>query len=132
MDDVPVNPLESIENPLDLACSCALLLFVAMVAVAFALATLTGARRAALAAQHRSIALPRAASAMMHWALDPIVRYLIASDVSPNSITGCSLIAGVAAGVALGLGHFGVAAVLLVAASLGDALDGLVARGGHS
>lgn len=132
MDDLPVGTLESIENRLDLACSCAVLLFAAMVAVAFALAALTHGHRAALAAEHRSIALPRAASAMTHWALDPLVRFLIAADVSANTITGCSLLAGAAAGFSLAIGHFGVAAALLVAASLGDALDGLVARGGHT
>jgi len=132
MDDVPVGALESIESSLDLACSCAVLLFAAMVAVAFALAALTLRHRAALDARHRSIALPRAASAMLHWALDPFVRFLISADVSANTITGCSLLAGAAAGLSLAMGHFGVAAALLVAASLGDALDGLVARGGNT
>jgi len=132
MDELQVNSVASaFESPIDLACSCVVLLFAAMVAVAFALAAITHARRAVLAAQHRSIALPRVASAMTHWALDPLVRHLIAAEVSANTITGCSLLAGIAAGVALAVGHFGVAAALLVAASLGDALDGLVARGGH-
>ena len=132
MGDLPVNALESIDSRTDLACSCALLLLTAMVAVGFALARLTQRRRADLAAQHRSIALPRAVSAMTHWALDPLVRALVAAEVSANTITGCSLLAGALAGLALALGHFGVAAALLVAASLGDALDGLVARWGNT
>ncbi len=131
MDDLPVNAVDSIDGPLDLGCSCAVLLLAAMVAVAFALATITQRHRSVLAAQHRSIALPRAASAMVHWAMDPLVRHLVAMDVSANTVTGCSLVAAAAGGVALALGHFGVAALLLVIASLGDALDGLVARGGH-
>jgi CDP-diacylglycerol--glycerol-3-phosphate 3-phosphatidyltransferase len=102
-----------------------------MVAVAFAFAALTEGRRAALEAKHRSIALPRLASTIAHWALDPMVRVLVAADVSANAITSCSLVAGIAAGLALAVGHFGVAAALLVAASLGDALDGLVARSGQ-
>jgi CDP-diacylglycerol--glycerol-3-phosphate 3-phosphatidyltransferase len=131
MDD-PNKALAGFDGPVDLACSCGVLLVAAMVAVGFAFAAITQARRADLAARHRSIAIPRAASAMMHWALDPLVRTLIAHEVSPNAITGCSLLAGIGAGVGLALGHFGIAAALLVAASLGDALDGLVARGAHS
>jgi CDP-diacylglycerol--glycerol-3-phosphate 3-phosphatidyltransferase len=131
MDD-PDKALSTFDSRLDLACSCGVLLLAAMVAVGFALAAITHARRADLAARHRSIALPVAASAMTHWALDPLVRLLIACEVSPNSITSCSLVAGAAAGFAFALGHFGVAAALLVIASLGDALDGLVARGGNS
>jgi CDP-diacylglycerol--glycerol-3-phosphate 3-phosphatidyltransferase len=125
-----VVAVESFDTALDLGCSCAVLLTAAMVAVGFAFARVTQARRAAFAARHRSIALPQVTGAMMHWALDPIVRQLVAADVSPNAITACSLVGGIAAGVAIALGHFGVAAALLVAASLGDALDGLVARGG--
>ena len=102
-----------------------------MVAVAFALASITQRYRSALAAQHRSIALPRSASTAVHWALYPLVRHLVAADVSANTVTGCSLVAAAAGGVALALGHFGVAALLLVVASLGDAVDGLVARSGH-
>jgi len=131
MSDLP-SAFDSGEASLDLACSFTVLLFAAMVAVAFAFAAITHARRAALEAQHRSITLPRIASIMTHWALDPLVRALIAADVSANTITGASLVAGLVAGLALAAGHFGVAAALLVAASLGDALDGLVARGGHS
>jgi CDP-diacylglycerol---glycerol-3-phosphate 3-phosphatidyltransferase len=132
MVDLPVTLRESIGGTLDLACSFAVLLFVAMVTVAFAFAALTHARKAQLAAQHRSIALPRAASAMMHWALDPLVRLLVAADVSANTITTGSLLAGALAGLSLAVGHFGLAAVLLVMASLGDALDGLVARTGQT
>ena len=39
-----------------------------------------------------------------------------------------SLVAGAGAGLLLAWGHFGMAGVLFVAASCGDALDGLVAR----
>jgi CDP-diacylglycerol--glycerol-3-phosphate 3-phosphatidyltransferase len=131
MGDLPVSAVDSIDGRVDLACSCAVLLLAAMVAVAFALATITQRYRAVLAAQHRSIALPRAASTMVHWAMDPLVRHLVGMDVSANTVTACSLVAAAAGGVVLALGHFGVAAVLLVTASLGDALDGLVARGGH-
>jgi CDP-diacylglycerol--glycerol-3-phosphate 3-phosphatidyltransferase len=131
MDDIPVSAIKGVDNPVDLACSCALLLVAAMVAVGFAFSAITQAKHAALLAEHRSVALPRAASVMTHWALDPLVQCLVAAEVSANTITGCSLVAGIAAGVSLALGHFGAAAVLLIIASLGDALDGLVARSSH-
>jgi CDP-diacylglycerol--glycerol-3-phosphate 3-phosphatidyltransferase len=131
MDDGSLTRLDPLETSVDLAFSCGVLLVVAMVAVGFAFAAMTHGKRADLLSRHRSIALPQVAGAMMHWALDPLVRVLLAADVSANAVTGCSLVAGGAAGVALALGHFGVAAALLVVASLGDALDGLVARGGH-
>jgi CDP-diacylglycerol--glycerol-3-phosphate 3-phosphatidyltransferase len=52
--------------------------------------------------------------------------------VSANTITALSFVAGTAAGVLLGCGYFGIAGMLFVAASLGDVLDGLVARATHS
>lgn len=61
-------------------------------------------------------------------ALRPVVRAFVGAGISANAITGASLVAGAVAGVALALGHFGVGAVAVLAASLGDALDGLVAR----
>jgi CDP-diacylglycerol--glycerol-3-phosphate 3-phosphatidyltransferase len=66
------------------------------------------------------------------WLLAPVARALLALGVSANSITGTSLVLGAMAGLLLGSGHFGVAALLFVVASLGDALDGLVARTGHT
>jgi CDP-diacylglycerol--glycerol-3-phosphate 3-phosphatidyltransferase len=45
-----------------------------------------------------------------------------------NAVTVGSVVLAAAGGVLLAFGHLGWAAVLMVAASLGDALDGLVAR----
>ena len=123
-----VTALQDFDGPLDLACSGAILLLIAMVGAGYAAAALTHGARSALTAEHRFIALPRAATAMMRWALDPVARRLVAADVSANGVTACSLAAGAGAGLSFSLGHLGVAACLLVAASLGDAVDGLVAR----
>jgi CDP-diacylglycerol---glycerol-3-phosphate 3-phosphatidyltransferase len=60
--------------------------------------------------------------------LSPVVDALIAARVSANAVTGASLVAGLYAGGALALGHFGIAAIAIAVASLGDAVDGLVAR----
>jgi CDP-diacylglycerol--glycerol-3-phosphate 3-phosphatidyltransferase len=60
--------------------------------------------------------------------LSPVVDALIAAGVSANAVTGASLGAGLFAGGALALGHFGIAACAMAVASLGDAVDGLLAR----
>jgi CDP-diacylglycerol--glycerol-3-phosphate 3-phosphatidyltransferase len=60
--------------------------------------------------------------------LDSVARGLIALGVTANAITGSSVILAAVAGALLCFGQFGWAAVAMVVASLGDALDGLVAR----
>jgi CDP-diacylglycerol--glycerol-3-phosphate 3-phosphatidyltransferase len=68
------------------------------------------------------------ASPVLVRTLSPFVDALIAAGVSANAVTGVSLLAGLLAGGALALGHFGIAAFAIALASLGDAVDGLVAR----
>jgi CDP-diacylglycerol--glycerol-3-phosphate 3-phosphatidyltransferase len=131
MDDLSVNVVALTGGSLDLACSCSVLLVAAMVAGGYAMAALTHLRRRDLLAKHRSVALPRTATAMVHWAIEPMVRALVAADVSANVVTCGALVAAAGGGVALAAGHDGVGAVFLVVASLGDAVDGLVARRGH-
>jgi CDP-diacylglycerol--glycerol-3-phosphate 3-phosphatidyltransferase len=63
-----------------------------------------------------------------YWCLQPFGRACIAVGLSPNQITGLSLIFGAAGGVAIAWGHFGVGALLAAISGLGDVLDGLVAR----
>jgi CDP-diacylglycerol--glycerol-3-phosphate 3-phosphatidyltransferase len=77
----------------------------------------------------------RAGDPLVDWAspglacmLSPVIDALIAAGVSANAVTGVSLVAGLFAGGALALGHFGVAALGIAVASLGDAVDGRVAR----
>jgi CDP-diacylglycerol---glycerol-3-phosphate 3-phosphatidyltransferase len=68
------------------------------------------------------------ASPVLVFMLSPVVDALIAAGVSANAVTGLSLVSGLFAGGALALGHFGVAGFAITVASLGDAVDGLVAR----
>jgi len=75
-----------------------------------------------------SLVLPRAALDTALWCLDYVARGLIALGVTANAITVSSVFLAAIAGALLCFGHFGWAAVAMVAASLGDALDGLVAR----
>lgn len=69
---------------------------------------------------------------MGYWALQPAARACVRHHISANALTASSLALGLAAGITLGLGHFGAAAVLLVMASACDAFDGIVARETHT
>ncbi len=60
--------------------------------------------------------------------IQPIVRGSVALGITANMLTWSSLVFGVAAGVALGLGRFGLGALLGTLSMAADALDGMVAR----
>jgi CDP-diacylglycerol--glycerol-3-phosphate 3-phosphatidyltransferase len=72
--------------------------------------------------------LPRAALDATLWCLDHVASGFIALGVTANAITVSSVVLAGIAGTLLCFGEFGWAAVAMVAASLGDALDGMVAR----
>jgi CDP-diacylglycerol--glycerol-3-phosphate 3-phosphatidyltransferase len=72
--------------------------------------------------------LPRAALDGALWALGYVADGFIALGVTANAITVSSLMLAGIGGVLLCYGEFGWASVAMVTASLGDALDGLVAR----
>jgi len=93
-----------------------------------ALAPRARASPSALVAPARGTALPAGLTCAALTAFQPLVRAAVSVGVSANSITALSLVAGAGAGACLAWGHFGIAAVLFVAAACGDALDGLVAR----
>ncbi|HEX3474442.1 MAG TPA: CDP-alcohol phosphatidyltransferase family protein [Kofleriaceae bacterium] len=63
-----------------------------------------------------------------YWAIEPVVRGLAALGVTPNGLTWAALILGVGAGVALAVGWFGLATLLATMSTIGDILDGQVAR----
>jgi len=63
-----------------------------------------------------------------YWAIDPVVRALVALGVSPDALTWSSLGFGLGAGVALATGWFGLACLLATCSTIGDILDGQVAR----
>jgi CDP-diacylglycerol--glycerol-3-phosphate 3-phosphatidyltransferase len=117
-------------TPFDVDVSLVLVTGVAAVAAAYGtrVARRGGARFARIEAAGSSPLLGRTAMEMAYWALAPVGRFLVRAGVSANSVTALSLVLGVLAGVALGFGHFGLAALLSVCSALGDALDGFVAR----
>jgi len=67
-----------------------------------------------------------------YWAIEPVVRGLAASGVTPNGLTWSALVLGFGAGVALALGWFGLGTLLATLSMIGDVLDGQVARLTHS
>jgi CDP-diacylglycerol---glycerol-3-phosphate 3-phosphatidyltransferase len=63
-----------------------------------------------------------------YWAIEPIVRGLAALGVTPNGLTWSALVLGLGAGAVLGFGWFGLATLLATLSTIGDILDGQVAR----
>jgi phosphatidylglycerophosphate synthase len=63
-----------------------------------------------------------------YWAMSPIVRGLAAMRITPNMLTWTACVLGFGAGIALGFGWFGLACALATWSTLGDILDGQVAR----
>jgi CDP-diacylglycerol--glycerol-3-phosphate 3-phosphatidyltransferase len=86
------------------------------------------ARRPAPPVSRASLVLPEVACSTVLRGLDHVATVLIALGVSANAITSLCIVLGAGAGVLLAFGCFGFAAVAMVVASLGDAVDGLVAR----
>jgi CDP-diacylglycerol--glycerol-3-phosphate 3-phosphatidyltransferase len=115
---------------IDLACSLGLFGLLALVLAGYGLRALLYGR-----AHYRrveqdggSALLGEGAMSAGYWALQPVGSGLARAGVSPDAISLASLALGLAAAVAVAAGHFGVAAALIAVASLGDALDGMVAR----
>ena len=63
-----------------------------------------------------------------YWAIEPIVRGLAAIGATPNGLTWSALVLGLGAGVALAFGWFGLATLLATCSTIGDILDGQLAR----
>jgi CDP-diacylglycerol--glycerol-3-phosphate 3-phosphatidyltransferase len=72
--------------------------------------------------------LGKAAMEMGYWAMRPVGRACVAIGLSADAVSWLSLALAAAAGLALGAGAFGVAAVVSLASSACDALDGMIAR----
>jgi CDP-diacylglycerol--glycerol-3-phosphate 3-phosphatidyltransferase len=72
--------------------------------------------------------LGKGAMEMGYWAMRPLARACIAAGLTANAVSWLSLGLAALAGVALAAGAFGVGAVLSLASSACDALDGMIAR----
>jgi CDP-diacylglycerol--glycerol-3-phosphate 3-phosphatidyltransferase len=63
-----------------------------------------------------------------YWAIEPVVRGLAALGITPNVLTYSALVLGFGAGAALAVGWYGLATLLATMSTIGDILDGQVAR----
>jgi phosphatidylglycerophosphate synthase len=63
-----------------------------------------------------------------YWAIEPVVRGLVVLGITPNGLTWSALVLGFGAGAALAFGWFGLATLLATMSTIGDILDGQVAR----
>ena len=86
------------------------------------------ARFARTDADGGSIFLSKRAMEYAYWLLDPPVNLLISLRVTPNMVTGFSLVPALGAGVAVAFGWFGLACMLASIATLSDIVDGVIAR----
>jgi CDP-diacylglycerol---glycerol-3-phosphate 3-phosphatidyltransferase len=114
----------------DFACSLGVVIVAVLAGVAYALrvAAHGRARSARVEREGRSVLVGKGAMEMTHWVLTPVAEACVRARIGANAVSWTSLGLGLSAGVALGAGHFGLAAVLTALGSLGDALDGAVAR----
>jgi CDP-diacylglycerol--glycerol-3-phosphate 3-phosphatidyltransferase len=117
-------------TPIDLHASMLLLALLSGTVASYAVRVWVAgpARFARVDAAGASPLLGKSTMEMGYWALQPLARACLWARLSASTITAASLGLGAAAGVALVLGHLGLAGALAAASSLGDALDGLVAR----
>lgn len=117
-------------NNLDLICSLTLLSIAIIVGVGFAMNLLSGRARsfARVEADGGSPLLGRNTMNAVYWMMEPPLAACEALGLKPDGVTLISLALAVGAGVAFGMGHFGVGALLSVVSALGDLLDGQLAR----
>jgi CDP-diacylglycerol--glycerol-3-phosphate 3-phosphatidyltransferase len=115
---------------IDLAFSLGLVMATLVVAVAYAgrVSRAGAAREARIERAGSSPLLGKAAMEMGYWAMRPVARFCIAMGLTANAVSWVSFALAAGAGVSLAVGAFGVAAVLSLASSACDALDGMIAR----
>ncbi len=115
---------------IDLAFALGLAMATLVVAVAYAgrVSRAGAATEARIERAGGSPLLGKAVMEMGYWAMRPVARLCIALGLSANAVSWFSLALAGAAGVALGVGAFGVAAVISLLSSACDALDGMIAR----
>jgi CDP-diacylglycerol--glycerol-3-phosphate 3-phosphatidyltransferase len=115
---------------MDVACTIAIGVVLALLSVAYGIrvAALGRAVHARVEAEGKSALVPKSMMEMLYWFAEPLVTGLMKLRVSPDEVTYASLSLGVVAGVLFASGHFGIGAAIAIVGSIGDALDGLLAR----
>lgn len=115
---------------MDLACSIGICLLLLTVSVAYGVrfAFAGAAHHARVEAEGRSALMSKSVMEMLVWCIQPVVVALAKLGITANAVTYASLALGLTSGAALATGHFGIGALLALAAAGGDAIDGLLAR----
>jgi CDP-diacylglycerol---glycerol-3-phosphate 3-phosphatidyltransferase len=115
---------------MDLACSVGLGLLLLTLAAAYAVRVARAGRahHPRVDAEGKSALLAKDVMEMLVWCGGPVVNACVRLRITPDGVTYASLGLGIAAGVSLGAGHFGLGALLATLAGAGDAIDGLLAR----
>ncbi len=119
-----------VKSNLDLASAIALWGILVSAVVAFAVARVAWGTRGheRLAKEQGLPLLGKVPMEAVYAAILPIGRGLARLGVTANAVTVASLAIAAAAGILFATGHFGLGAAVAVAATLADALDGIVAR----
>jgi CDP-diacylglycerol---glycerol-3-phosphate 3-phosphatidyltransferase len=86
------------------------------------------AKHARVEKEGESALLGKGPMEMLYWFMQPVGHAALKLGITANMMTVMSLVLGLFAGVALAMGHFGVAAVIATVSAAGDALDGWIAR----
>ena len=115
------------ESSIDLACSSALGVLMVALPVSRSVAV-ARAHHAGRPVDWRVLGPSSRWIRVAMWALEPVAVLVAAAGISANAVTAFSLGVGAVAGLLVAGGHFGAASAALLVASLGDAIDGLVAR----
>jgi phosphatidylglycerophosphate synthase len=114
----------------DTSCSLVLGALLGTISVAYVVRVIRSgpAHHPRVDAEGRSAILAKDVMEMLCWAVQPVVGACAKLRITPDAVTFSSLALGVASGIALGAGHFGIGALLATVAAGGDAIDGLLAR----
>jgi CDP-diacylglycerol---glycerol-3-phosphate 3-phosphatidyltransferase len=86
------------------------------------------AKHARVEKEGESALLGKGPMEMLYWFMQPAGHLALKLGITANMMTVMSLVLGLVAGVALAMGHFGIAAIIATVSAAGDALDGWIAR----
>ncbi len=102
----------------------------AIAALAYAVRLATGAAAHSERVERigGSVLLGKGVMNWTYWAIEPVVRGLVALRISANALTWSALVLGLGAGAAVATGWFGLACLLATVSTIADILDGQVAR----
>jgi CDP-diacylglycerol---glycerol-3-phosphate 3-phosphatidyltransferase len=113
----------------DLVCALILSAFVITMAVGYGLLAILPSRsRNRRLEGHGGIMLGRGLMEVAYKLFAPLVSLLYKAHVTPNMVTGFSLVPALVSAILIAQGHFGVGALLATGSGFCDMFDGMLAR----